>query len=149
MIARTVRGVAALLPADRPRYLMGVGRPEDLVEAVAAGVDLFDCVMPTRHARNGQMFVERGRVNVKRAEFRDDPGPLDPDRPFPAVAGYSRAYVHHLYRSGEGLAGRVMTLQNLSYYLDLMARMRDAIERGAFARFREEFYRVRGAAVPA
>jgi queuine tRNA-ribosyltransferase len=135
----TVRHAAALLPAARPRYLMGVGRPEDLVEAVAAGVDLFDCVMPTRNARNGQLFTSEGRINIKRAEYARDPRPLDPRCTCETCARYSRAYLRHLYVAGEILASRLNTLHNLTYYLALMASMREAIARRRFAAFRESF----------
>ncbi|HEX5043049.1 MAG TPA: tRNA guanosine(34) transglycosylase Tgt [Candidatus Polarisedimenticolaceae bacterium] len=138
-IASVARTTAALLPAGKPRYLMGVGRPEDLVEAVAGGVDLFDCVMPTRNARNGTLFTSRGKVNIKREENRADPGPLDPDCPCEACRHYSRAYLRHLFVSGEILAARLHTIHNLTFYLGLMERMRAAIAAGAFAHFREAF----------
>jgi queuine tRNA-ribosyltransferase len=135
----TVEHTAGLLPVDRPRYLMGVGRPADLVRAVGAGVDLFDCVMPTRNARNGTLFTSRGRINIKRAEYRDDPGPLDPDCGCETCRGYSRAYLRHLFLANEMLAGRLHTLHNLHHYLQLMAAMREAIEAGRFEAFRSEF----------
>ena len=132
---------AELLPASRPRYLLGMGRPRDLVEAVARGVDLFDCVMPTRNARNGNLFTSAGRVNIKRAEFREDPRPLDESCRCEACSNYSRAYLRHLYLSGEILAARLHTIHNLTYYLDLMERMRSAIAGGRFEAFRREFLR--------
>jgi queuine tRNA-ribosyltransferase len=132
-IAAVARTTAALLPEEKPRYLMGVGRPQDLVAAVAAGVDLFDCVMPTRNARNGTLFTSRGKVNIKREEYRRDPAPLDPDCPCEACRNYSRAYLRHLYVSGEILAARLHTIHNLTFYLGLMARMREAIAAGRFA----------------
>ena len=138
-IETATRVTAALLPEDRPRYLMGVGRPRDLVCAVENGIDLFDCVLPTRNARNGWLFTSRGPVRIKRAEHRRDPSPLDPDCPCEACARFSRAYLRHLYVSGEILAARLHTLHNLTYYLGLVARMRRAIEGGTFGRFREEF----------
>jgi queuine tRNA-ribosyltransferase len=138
-IAAVARTTAALLPAARPRYLMGVGRPQDLVEAVAGGVDLFDCVMPTRNARNGTLFTSGGKVNIKREENRKDPGPLDADCPCEACRHYSRAYLRHLYVSGEILAARLHTIHNLTFYLGLMRRMREAIVEGRFAAFREAF----------
>ena len=138
-IAAVARTTALLLPQAKPRYLMGVGRPEDLVEAVAGGVDLFDCVMPTRNARNGTLFTSRGKVNIKREENRTDPGPLDPDCPCEACRHYSRAYLRHLYVCGEILAARLHTIHNLTYYLGLMQRMREAIAEGRFAAFREAF----------
>ena len=138
-IARVARFTAALLPARRPRYLMGVGRPEDLVEAVAAGVDLFDCVMPTRNARNGTLFTSEGKVNIKREEYRSDPRPLDPACPCETCAQYSRAYLRHLFVSNEILASRLNTIHNLAYYLGLMKAMRDAVGGGSFAAFRESY----------
>ena len=139
-LAETAAGTASMLPEAKPRYLMGVGRPEDLVEAVASGIDMFDCVMPTRNARNGQVFVSWGKTNIKRAEYRDDPGPLDPDLPNPWLEGYSRAYLRHLWTTNEHLAPRLLTLQNLFYYQELMRGMREAIEAGRFEAFRESFY---------
>jgi queuine tRNA-ribosyltransferase len=136
--ARTVRHATSLLPADRPRYLMGVGRPRDLVAAVAAGIDLFDCVMPTRNARNGQLFTATGRVNIKRSEYRRDPRPLDEDCPCEACRRYSRAYLRHLFVSREILGARLNTIHNLTFYLRRMARMREAIEQGRFSELRRE-----------
>lgn len=135
-IATTVRMTADLLPADRPRYLMGVGRPGDLLDAVSQGIDLFDCVMPTRNARNGTLFTSRGRINIKRSEYRGDPGPLDPDCSCEACARYSRAYLRHLFVSGEILASRLNTIHNLSFYLGLLRRAREAIGQGRFEEFR-------------
>lgn len=149
IISGVVGETAALLPRDRPRYLMGVGRPEDLVEGVARGVDLFDCVMPTRHARNGQIFTARGKFNIKRAEFAEDARPLDPDDPCPLLDGYTRAYARHLFLANEHLIGRILTLQNLWYYLRLMRGMREAIEGERFEEFRDRFYAARGAEAPA
>jgi queuine tRNA-ribosyltransferase len=140
-IARVCRLTVPMLPAERPRYLMGVGRPEDLVEAVAAGVDLFDCVMPTRNARNGTLFTSEGRLNIKREEFASDGGPLDPRCACETCRNYSRAYLRHLFVAKELLASRLLTVHNLAYYLGLMRTMRDAIGAGAFARFREGFSR--------
>ena len=138
-IAAVARHTAALLPDDRPRYLMGVGRPEDLVEAVAAGVDLFDCVMPTRNARNGTLFTSEGRINIKREEYRRDARPLDPACGCETCRKTSRAYLRHLFVANEILASRYNTIHNLAYYLGLMAGMRESIASGAFARFRETF----------
>lgn len=142
-IARVAAVTAAFLPEDAPRYLMGVGRPEDLVEAVAAGVDLFDCVMPTRNARNGTLFTSEGRVNIKREEYRRDGRPLDPSCPCEACRGYSRAYLRHLFVSNEILGARLNTIHNLSFYLGLMARLREAIEAGSLAALRESFLAAR------
>jgi len=138
-IAATVRFTAEMLPADRPRYLMGVGRPQDLVEAVAAGVDMFDCVMPTRNARNGTLFTSEGKVHIKRSQYRRDARPLDENCPCETCRLYSRAYLRHLFVSGEILASRLHTIHNLTYYLQLMERMRQAIEEGRFDPFRREF----------
>ena len=135
----TVRATAVLLPEDRPRYLMGVGRPRDLLDAVAAGVDMFDCVMPTRNARNGTLFTSQGRVNIKRAGYRTDERPLDPNCPCEACRCHSRAYLRHLFLCGEILGARLNTLHNLTYYLGLMRRMREAIAAGQFERFRSDF----------
>jgi len=136
------RILAALLPAmptAKPRYLMGVGRPEDLVAAVAEGVDLFDCVMPTRHARNGHLFVTGGVLNIRNARHAADTGPVDPACGCYTCRHYSRAYLRHLDRCGEMLGPRLATLHNLHHYLDLMARMRAAIAAGAFGAFRAAF----------
>ena len=138
-IAKVARFTAGLLPEARPRYLMGVGRPEDLVAAVAAGIDLFDCVMPTRNARNGTLFTSEGRVNIKREEYRADPRPLDPACGCETCAQYTRAYLRHLFVSNEILASRLNTIHNLSFYLGLMGRMREAISAGTFAAFHEAY----------
>lgn len=132
----------ALLPAmpvARPRYLMGVGRPEDLVAAVAEGVDLFDCVVPTRHARNGHLFVPWGVMNIRNARYAADTGPVDPECRCYTCRHYSRAYLRHLDRCGEMLGPRLASLHNLHFYLGLMERMRDAIAQGRFAAFCAEF----------
>lgn len=134
------RHTAPLLPADRPRYLMGVGRPEDLVEGVRAGIDLFDCVMPTRNARNGQLFTSFGKVNIKNARFADDAGPLDPECPCETCTQYSRAYLRHLFICGELLSARLNTLHNLTYYVRLMGQMREAILENRFDSWVKYFY---------
>jgi queuine tRNA-ribosyltransferase len=131
--------VAGLLPADRPRYLMGVGKPTDLVEAVARGVDLFDCVLPTRNARNGQAFTAAGPLTISNARFTRDPAPLDDNCPCEACRRFSRAYLRHLFVARELLAYRLLTLHNLTFYLGLMRDMREAVARGAFRRFRSRF----------
>jgi queuine tRNA-ribosyltransferase len=131
--------VAGLLPADRPRYLMGVGKPPDLVEAVARGVDLFDCVLPTRNARNGQAFTPDGPLNIGNARFTRDGSPLDPDCPCEGCRRFSRAYLRHLFAARELLAYRALTLHNLTFYLGLMRDMRRAVADGAFGRFRSRF----------
>lgn len=132
------------LPSARPHYLMGVGKPIDLVEAVARGIDMFDCVMPTRSGRHGQAWTDYGPVNLKRAEFAEDESPLDPEIDCPASRDYSRAYIHHLVRAGEYLAAMLLSWHNIAYYEYLMARMRAAIEAGEFDRFAADF-RVRWA----
>jgi len=121
------------LPADRPRYLMGVGKPDDIVEAVCRGIDMFDCVLPTRSGRNGQAFTAHGPLNIRNARHRDDPGPLDPACACPACASYSRAYLHHLVKAGEILGAMLMTQHNLHFYQDVMAGLRDAIGQGRLA----------------
>jgi queuine tRNA-ribosyltransferase len=132
---------AVRLPVDRPRYLMGAGTPEDLVECVGRGIDMFDCVMPTRNARNGQLFTSEGRINIKNARYAEDDGPLDPACGCHTCRTYSRAYLRHIYMSGEMTAGALNTLHNLSFYLDLMRRIRDAIAFRTFETFRQGFLR--------
>ena len=132
---------ATRLPAASPRYLMGVGTPADLVECVARGIDMFDCVMPTRNARNGQLFTSQGRVNIKNARYAEDEGPLDPECGCYTCRHHSRAYLRHLYVAGEMTAGALNTLHNLSFYLDTMRRIRDAIAFRTFDKFRQEFLR--------
>ena len=134
-------GTARRLPADRPRYLMGAGTPEDLVECVARGIDMFDCVLPTRNARNGQLFTSEGRINIKNARYAEDDAPLDPRCGCYTCRHHSRAYLRHLYMAGEMTAGALHTVHNLSYYLDTMRRIRDAIALRTFDSFREEFLR--------
>ncbi|MDG6347466.1 tRNA guanosine(34) transglycosylase Tgt [Luteimonas sp. 8-5] len=137
------------LPGDRPRYLMGVGRPEDLVEAVARGVDMFDCVMPTRNARNGHYFTATGTIRIRNAGFAQDLRPIEEGCGCPACAGgYTRAYMRHLDRCNEMLGPILGTLHNLWYYQRLMAGMRDAIGQGTFAAFRDSFYSNRGLPAP-
>jgi queuine tRNA-ribosyltransferase len=138
-MARIVAHTAPRLPADRPRYLMGVGTPEDIVAAVSAGVDMFDCVLPTRNARNGWLFTRRGDVKIKNARHREDTGPLDPDCACYTCRHFSRAYLHHLHRANEILGARLNTIHNLHYYLELMAGLRAAIEAGRLAAFRADF----------
>jgi queuine tRNA-ribosyltransferase len=121
------------LPADKPRYLMGVGKPDDIVEAVRRGIDMFDCVLPTRSGRTGQAFTAYGPINIRNARFAEDEEPLDPDCPCPTCSTYSRAYVHHLVRSGEILGAMLMTEHNLWFYQRLMQGMRDAIAESRFA----------------
>ena len=132
----TIEGVAPALPADRPRYLMGVGTPTDLIEAVARGIDMFDCVMPTRNGRHGLAFTRRGPIGVKNARHAEDPRPLDEASACPAARDYSRAYLHHLVKAGEMLGAILLTMVNLSYYQELMAGARAAIAAGRFEDFR-------------
>ncbi len=128
------------LPADQPRYLMGVGTPIDLVECVARGIDMFDCVMPTRNARNGQLFTSQGPLNIKNAQFSEDDGPVDPACSCYTCRTFSRAYLCHLYRAGEMTGATLNTLHNLSFYLDTMRRIREAISFGRFEDFRQQFH---------
>jgi queuine tRNA-ribosyltransferase len=143
LMQKMARHTAPLLPRERPRYLMGVGRPEDLVEGVRAGIDLFDCVMPTRNARNGQLFTSRGKVNIKNARYMDDAGPLDPECPCEACTKYSRAYLRHLFVCGELLSARLNTVHNLTYYISIMKQMREAIFENRFDAWVKAFYKKR------
>src|SRR5690349_1865223 len=129
------------LPADRPRYLMGVGTPEDIVEAVARGVDMFDCVLPTRNARNGQLFTRGGRINIKNAQYAEDDGPIDPECGCYTCRTFSRAYLRHLYAVNEINAATLNTLHNLYFYLDTLRRIRESLRFGRFETFRHEFIR--------
>jgi queuine tRNA-ribosyltransferase len=134
-----VESVAPLMPSDAPRYLMGVGTPEDLVECVARGVDMFDCVMPTRNGRNGQAFTSRGRLNIKNARWTADTRPLDEQCACAVCRRHTRAYLRHLYLAGEMLAAVLLSHHNLAFFLDTMRRVRQAIRSGEFTRFRREF----------
>jgi queuine tRNA-ribosyltransferase len=134
-----VERVAPQMPRERPRYLMGVGTPEDLVECVARGVDMFDCVMPTRNGRNGQAFTSRGRLNIKNAQWSRDARPLDEDCACAVCRRHSRAYLRHLFTAGEMLAAVLLSHHNLAFFLDTMRRVRQAIRSGEFMRFRLEF----------
>ncbi len=134
------------LPEGKPRYLMGVGLPEDLIEGVARGIDLFDCVVPSRHGRTGWLFTGFGRVSIKQAQFKQDERPIDPDCGCPVCKRYTRAYLHHLFNVKEMLGSRLNTIHNLWYFADLMQRVRSSIERGTFLTMREEFYRARAEA---
>lgn len=132
-----------LLPENQPRYVMGVGTPENLVEGVARGCDMFDCVMPTRNARNGVLFTNFGRISIKQARYREDEQPIDPDCDCYVCRHYSRAYLRHLYTSGEILASVLNTEHNLHYYLQLMSGIRQSLDTGTFADYRKNFYRQR------
>lgn len=138
-----------LLPAAKPRYLMGVGKPEDLVEGVRRGIDMFDCVMPTRNARNGHLFVSDGVVKIRNARHRDDTGPLDAECDCYTCKNFSRAYLHHLDKCGEMLGAQLNTLHNLRFYQRLMAAMREAISGDRFHDFVDDFYHRRGLETPA
>jgi queuine tRNA-ribosyltransferase len=133
-----IEETAPLLPQDRPRYLMGVGTPEDLLEAVARGIDMFDCVMPTRNGRHGMAFTRFGQINLRNARHADDPRPLDEESNWPATRDYSRAYLHHLVRSGETLGAMLLSEINVAYYQRLMADMREAIDKGSFEAFQKQ-----------
>ncbi|MEO6226191.1 MAG: tRNA guanosine(34) transglycosylase Tgt [Sphingomicrobium sp.] len=130
---------AAMLPADRPRYLMGVGKPDDIVGAVVRGIDMFDCVLPTRSGRTGQAFTADGPINLRNARFAEDREPIEPDCPCPACTGFERAYVHHLVKSGEILGAMLMTQHNLWFYQRLMQALRDAIAAGQLPVFARDF----------
>jgi len=138
---RMLDGTVPELPSTKPRYLMGVGMPENLLEGVARGIDLFDCVVPSRHGRTGWLFTSFGRVLIKQAQYVRDEQPIDPACACPVCARYSRAYLHHLYNVKEMLASRLNTIHNLWHFSDFMRRMRAAILQGTFVQFREAFYR--------
>jgi queuine tRNA-ribosyltransferase len=133
-----IEETAPVLPADRPRYLMGVGTPEDLLEAVARGIDMFDCVMPTRNGRHGMAFTRFGQINLRNARHADDPRPLDEESAWPSARDYSRAYLHHLVRSGETLGAMLLSDINIAYYQYLMQGMRDAIAAGTFEELKKQ-----------
>ena len=131
------------LPVDKPRYLMGVGKPDDIVGAVKRGVDMMDCVLPSRSGRTGQAFTRRGVVNIKNARHAEDPRPLDENCGCPACRGYSRAYLHHVFRAGEMISGMLLTWHNLHYFQDIMQGMRDAIAAGRFDAWERDFHKAR------
>ncbi|HIU36905.1 MAG TPA: tRNA guanosine(34) transglycosylase Tgt [Candidatus Aphodousia faecigallinarum] len=135
------------LPEDKPRYLMGVGTPEDLVEGVSQGIDMFDCVMPTRNARNGWLFTRYGDIKIRNSKYKDDLRPLDPTCDCYACKHFTRAYLHHLQKVNEILGARLNTIHNLHYYLHLMQEMRDALDEDRFEQWREEFYKNRARGV--
>jgi len=140
----TLAATEPFMPADKPRYMMGVGKPQDIVAAVSLGVDMFDCVLPTRSGRTGQAFTCSGTLNMRNARYAEDTGPLDPECGCPACRSYSRAYLHHLIRSDEILGPMLLTWHNLTYYQDLMRGLRAAIVEGRLAAFRAEFERRQG-----
>ncbi|WP_243612418.1 tRNA guanosine(34) transglycosylase Tgt [Shimia aestuarii] len=131
------------LPQDKPRYLMGVGKPDDIVGAVKRGIDMMDCVLPSRSGRTGQAWTRRGQVNIKNARHADDPRPLDEHCTCPACRSYSRAYLHHVYRAGEMISGMLLTWHNLHYFQEIMQGMRDAIAAGTFEAWEAEFHATR------
>ena len=136
-----VAHTAPLLPETQPRYLMGTGMPDDLVECVARGIDMFDCVLPTRNARNGQLLTRTGVIAIKNAQYAEDGTPPDPECGCPTCRRFSRAYLRHLYVAGEMTAATLLTAHNLYFYLDLMAKIREAIVFGTFEKLRSEFHR--------
>ena len=142
-MVRILQGIAHKLPENAPRYLMGVGTPEDLVYAVSQGVDMFDCVMPTRNARNGWLFTRFGDIKIRNARYKDDTKPLDPSCTCHTCRNFSRAYLNHLHRSNEITGARLNTLHNLHYYLNLMKEMRDALEVNQFDQWQEQFHKDR------
>jgi queuine tRNA-ribosyltransferase len=146
---RVLRHIAPRLPRERPRYLMGVGTPEDLLDGIAAGVDMFDCVMPTRNARNGWLFTSAGDVKIRNQRYRADTGPLDPTCACSTCRLFTRAYLHHLQRVNEILGARLNTIHNLHFYLDLMARARSAVEHGQFDAFASSVRSRRAAGIDA
>ena len=131
--------IAPKMPVEKPRYLMGVGDPEDLLEGIEAGIDMFDCVMPTRNARNGSLFTSRGKISIKQSRFRDDPEPLDPECECSTCQNYSRAYLRHLFKSSEILGVRLNTYHNLFFYLSLVKNARFAIKGQRFPEFKKDF----------
>lgn len=136
---RVLENILPHFPEDKPRYLMGVGTPEDLLEAVEMGIDMFDCVIPTRNARNGTLFTRFGKMTIKAARYAEDQRPVDPECPCPACRGYSRAFIRHLLSVGEILGLRLASLHNVYFYLNLMERIREAIERDEFTQFKARF----------
>lgn len=140
LMCELTESTAALMPKDYPIYLMGVGTPEDLVEGVWRGVDMFDCVMPTRNARNGLLFTSSGKIVIKNAQYQRDTRPLDESCSCYTCRNFSRAYLRHLYMAREILAATLNTIHNLHYYVGLMAQIRQAIEDDCFAQFRKGFY---------
>jgi queuine tRNA-ribosyltransferase len=143
---RILDAIAYQLPENKPRYLMGVGTPEDLVAGVSKGIDMFDCVMPTRNARNGWLFTRYGDVKIRNSKYKDDLRPLDPTCNCYACRNFSRAYLHHLQKVNEILGARLNTIHNLHYYLNLMQEMRDALDEDRFEEWKAQFHadRARG-----
>jgi queuine tRNA-ribosyltransferase len=132
-----VKEVAPMMPKHKPRYLMGVGTPLDLILSIDAGIDMFDCVMPTRVARNGTLYTWRGKVSIKRNEYKEDPSPLDPECDCYTCANYSKAYLRHLFLSGEILGSRLNSIHNLHFYMSVMAKARQALDENRWPSFRD------------
>jgi len=145
---RILEHIIPKVPEDKPRYLMGVGKPQDLVEGVRRGVDMFDCVMPTRNARNGHLFTSEGVIKIRNARHKEDTSALDPECDCYTCKNYSRAYLYHLDKCNEILGARLNTVHNLRYYQKVMSDLRAAIEKGELSQYVEEFYRIRGLEVP-
>ncbi|KMK67216.1 tRNA guanosine(34) transglycosylase Tgt [Puniceibacterium sp. IMCC21224] len=145
MMFQTLDFAVDMLPDDKPRYLMGVGKPDDILGAVKRGIDMMDCVLPSRSGRTGQAWTRRGQLNIKNARHQDDPRPLDEDCTCPACRNYSRAYLHHVFRAQEMISGMLLTWHNLHYYQDLMQGIRESISAGRFAEFEGEFHAMRAA----
>ena len=145
MMFKVLEYAPDMLPSDKPRYLMGVGKPDDIVGAVKRGIDMMDCVLPSRSGRTGQVFTRRGVINIKNARHQNDPRPLDENCSCPACTGYSRAYLHHVFRAQEMISGMLLTWHNLHYFQELMQSMRDAIAAQKFSEFEQDFYNERAA----
>jgi queuine tRNA-ribosyltransferase len=145
---RVLEHLSPEMPTDKPRYLMGVGKPGDIVEAVRRGVDMFDCVMPTRNARNGHLFVREGVLKLRNAKYRTDTGPLDASCNCYTCKNYSRAYLHHLDKCNEMLGSQLNTIHNLHYYQTVMAEIREALSNHTFDAFLTSFYGAQGLEVP-
>lgn len=145
MMFKVLEYAPDMLPLDKPRYLMGVGKPDDIVGAVKRGIDMMDCVLPSRSGRTGQVFTRRGVINIKNARHQNDPRPLDENCSCPACTGYSRAYLHHVFRAQEMISGMLLTWHNLHYFQELMQSMRDAIAMQKFAEFEQNFHAMRAA----
>jgi len=145
---RVLKHLAHKMPDHAPRYLMGVGTPENLVTAVHYGVDMFDCVLPTRNARNGWLYTSTGVVKIRNAKYEFDTGPIDESCTCSTCAQFSRSYLKHLLKSNEILGARLATVHNLHFFLNLMQQMRDAIEQNSFAEFKGKFFEMRGEADP-
>lgn len=141
LLYEIARDTAEMIPDKFPRYAMGIGLPEDLVEMIGFGIDLFDCVVPTRNARNGELFTTKGPIQIRHARYKEDPGPIDEKCPCPVCKKYSRAYLRHLYLAKEILSARLNTVHNLYYYLALIREIREAIRKGTYEEFRRDFYR--------